>query len=387
MTKSEIFHSATIPDSRLLRGLLGLRGLAALAILLFHMHHITGINIPQEFLFIERDFGYGAQLFFVLSAFSLMHSTEHTMNRPNWTEEYLIKRFFRIAPLFYMILILMFVAKVFMNSTNYPNLYSIFLNVFFVFGFFPDPEVGLVIGGWTVGVEMIFYVLFPVLLIVIKTDKAALTLMVLATLISYVSRAELHTQYLNTFPHSNWDWSYFTFLPNLYFFTVGIYAFRLKQIVVKNGNLVHIFIPISTLLTLSFLIFTQLDDAFKNPGRLDLIIWAFSFGMLCIWQSIKPSLWSANKIFEYLGERSYSIYLLHPLVIVFSMEKIVNLYSILEPSVGEYAFFLCSLIIIIIVLILSEITYRSIEVPGIKLGRKVIGRMGGLNIKRGIVDQ
>ena len=43
-------------------------------------------------------------LFFILSAYALMHSTEHTLHRPTWAKEYFVKRFFRIAPLFYCIL-------------------------------------------------------------------------------------------------------------------------------------------------------------------------------------------------------------------------------------------------------------------------------------------
>lgn len=39
MTGGGSFHSRTIPDSRLLQGILGLRGIAALAIVLFHFTH------------------------------------------------------------------------------------------------------------------------------------------------------------------------------------------------------------------------------------------------------------------------------------------------------------------------------------------------------------
>lgn len=192
MNKSADFHSATIPDSSLLRGILGLRGLAALAVVLFHIRHLTGINIPEGLLFIERDFGYGAQLFFVISAFSLMHSTEHTMLRPDWIRDYLIKRFFRIAPLFYTMLvgmlIIIMVHAVRTDSLFPVSIFTVFLNVFFAFGFFPNPEVGLVMGGWTIGAEMIFYVLFPVILIMVKNSRQALALLLLVTSISYAAR-------------------------------------------------------------------------------------------------------------------------------------------------------------------------------------------------------
>lgn len=60
-TNSVKFHSATIPDSKLLQGILGLRGIAAFAVVLFHVRYISGIQLPFGFSFIERDIGYGAR--------------------------------------------------------------------------------------------------------------------------------------------------------------------------------------------------------------------------------------------------------------------------------------------------------------------------------------
>ena len=372
MTQSNRFHSALIPDSRLLQGLLGLRGIAACAVVLCHICFFTGIKVPAGFNFIERDFGYGAQLFFVLSAFSLMHSTEHTMHRQDWVREYLIKRLFRIAPLFYLVLAFMIVAK--SVTSGLPSISNIILNVCFVFGFLPDPKFGLVWGGWTIGVEMIFYVLFPVFLVVSKTKNQALIFLMIALVISYVARVELHAQYFNVIanPHPKLDWNYYSFVPNLYFFAVGIYAYRIKQGLVNASRVLWIVIPIVALITLGTLLLTEVGRLLENPGRLDLIVWALGFGALCVWQSAKPSFWSANRLFEYWGERSYSIYLLHPVIIYFSKSYIESLYLSFQYSIGAYAYFICAALVLLVVLACSEVTYRVIEISGIRLGRKMI---------------
>ena len=114
-----------------------------------------------------------------------------------------------------------------------------------------------------------------------------------------------------------------------------------------------------------------------DPGPFDSIVMALGFAALCVWQSAKPNRWFANRPFEYLGERSFSIYLLHPMVIYFSKGWVVNLYARLEPGIGAYACFACAALVMVEVLVMAEITYRGIEVPGIKLGRKVIGTMRG----------
>lgn len=92
-------------QERLLPGIHGLRGTAALAVVLYHLVHVGSMKPPDVFGFIGRDFGYSVHLFFVLSAFSLMYSTQPTLGRPNWLAAYLTKRFFRIAPLFYCMVV------------------------------------------------------------------------------------------------------------------------------------------------------------------------------------------------------------------------------------------------------------------------------------------
>jgi peptidoglycan/LPS O-acetylase OafA/YrhL len=375
--KSNDFHSATIPKERLLPGIHGLRGIAALSIVFYHLYHLTGINIPEIFKFIARDFGYGAHLFFVLSAFSLMHSTECTMSRSNWTRDYFIKRFFRIAPLFYLLIVFVLTGQIVAHG-KVVDIPTILLNVFFVFGF--TPSSGIVWGGWTVGVEMIFYVLFPVLLIAIRTTRTSLIYLFAAVFISCVSRYIFHEQYLRTIPLAQYDWwGYFSFLPNLFFFVIGICAFKLKNTFTRESIALRFLIPLIAVVIVGVLLLSEMDKPLRsNSGRLDLLVWGIGFGALCIWQSIRPGFWSANKIFRYVGERSYSMYLLHPVIIVFLKGYIIKFYVCLVPYVGAYAFFICSIIVLGIVLIVAEIAYRTIEVPGIKLGRTFIGRLQGL---------
>jgi peptidoglycan/LPS O-acetylase OafA/YrhL len=86
MTDRE-FKSTIVQKGRLLPGIHGLRGLAALAVALFHLEKLVGITPPDFFEFIGRDFGFSVHLFFILSAFSLMYSTESRTNYPNWLSE------------------------------------------------------------------------------------------------------------------------------------------------------------------------------------------------------------------------------------------------------------------------------------------------------------
>ena len=367
---SHSFKSATIPGNRLLPGIHGLRGLAALAVVFFHVAELSGIATPVGFAFIHRDFKYGAHLFFVLSAFSLMYSTERNTHRPGWVSEYFIKRFFRIAPLFYCMLLFL-ILRQWLAGGTVVDFRTILLNITFAFGFVPSS--GLVWGGWTIGVEMIFYVIFPVLLLTIKTSRQALVLMILLSLVSYFARYQLNAEYLRTDPKPRWDWSYFSFISNLYFFAAGIFAYRFGK-ELKEGIILNVAIPWGACIVLALLLFTELDKGLRKGGRPDLLIWAVGFTALCIWQSLRPCVWIGSKVLEYVGERSYSVYLLHPVIVFFFKKWIVGGYASLLPYIGKYAYFICAFLVLMIVLAVSELTYRFIEVPGIKLGRRYISK-------------
>ena len=87
------FKSTIIDQTNLLPGILGLRGIAAISVFLYHLVHIGNISVPERFEFISQEFGKGVQLFFVLSAFSLMHSTRQKLHQSDWMAEYFVKRY------------------------------------------------------------------------------------------------------------------------------------------------------------------------------------------------------------------------------------------------------------------------------------------------------
>lgn len=366
---SQSFNSALVQKGLLLPGIHGLRGIAALAVVLFHLQHIGRVDPPAFFSFIGRDFGYSVHLFFIVSAFSLMHSTERRTDHAGWVAEYFLKRFFRIAPLFYLI-IGFELARQFTRGGIRVDAADILMNFTFTFGFVPFS--GFVWGGWSVGVEMIFYALFPVVLLLIRSHRSALWLVLVTIVTSYAMRVGLHEQYLATNPRPQWDWSYFAFASNVCFFAMGIYVYRLSQRFNDSRALMGGVVPLATLIIIGGLLFLDLGQLLKDDGRLDIIVWGIGLSALCLWQSVAPSIVIANKVFEYLVERSFSIYLLHPIVIWATMPKIAMTYEMFSSHIGAYAYFACAALVVGSVLICAEFTYRLVEVPGINLGRKLI---------------
>ena len=81
-----------------------LRGLAILGVLIVHCGgHGDNGAIPQSLLAIISNGARGVQLFFIVSAFTLFLSMTHKYEQEKHPKlNFFIRRFFRIAPMYYI---------------------------------------------------------------------------------------------------------------------------------------------------------------------------------------------------------------------------------------------------------------------------------------------
>jgi peptidoglycan/LPS O-acetylase OafA/YrhL len=144
-----------------------LRFIAATAVLVAHLQHEVVSHFPagatfQPFTLI--DGGVGVDLFFVISGFIMFHVSDKKFGRSGATGSFLIRRFLRISPLYYLATLLMIAATLaFSHSVSIPqpSLNSMIAS----FLFFPNVnalgEVAPILKlGWTLNFEMYFYFVF-----------------------------------------------------------------------------------------------------------------------------------------------------------------------------------------------------------------------------------
>ena len=148
-----------------------LRGIGALAVALMHVYYMLGVSQDAPFLnVIMQHLGAGVQLFFIVSAFTLCLTHEHKAEN-RVVSYFLIKRYFRIAPLFYLCVITTYVVLKIKGIEVYQYTpVSIFTNAAFVFNLIPSVDVALSLtgAGWTIGVEFLFYFLFPTFVLLLR---------------------------------------------------------------------------------------------------------------------------------------------------------------------------------------------------------------------------
>jgi peptidoglycan/LPS O-acetylase OafA/YrhL len=133
-----------------LEGLSSLRGVAAISVLLFHVRGymwIVGNNHTSAFEIFTGVFSLGATLFFAISGFLMAHLIE------TGYRNFLVRRFARIYPTFFLAVGLSIFAKVlFLGTVTQPDLIrSISLLPFGVIPYPLDIE-------WTLVYEVFFYI-------------------------------------------------------------------------------------------------------------------------------------------------------------------------------------------------------------------------------------
>lgn len=139
-----------------------LRGLCALAVASYHLLYW------QELASLNTLGSYGVYLFFVLSGASLAYNYSGKLAGPRDAAAFLVTRWMRLAPL-YIVLCLVFVALLSLGSGRWVDRLPLrlALNASFAFGLHDPTLWALLVGGWSLGIEFVYYLAFPFLLVLL----------------------------------------------------------------------------------------------------------------------------------------------------------------------------------------------------------------------------
>jgi len=350
-----------------LEGLNSLRGVAAVLIVIFHVLGIHGLKIPPQLSFVPAYFGLGVPLFFVISAFSLFLSTTSRVGKEGWLSSYAIRRFMRIAPLFYFIATF-YLIYIPLQFGSYIAPMSYFGTISLLFNLMPGKHESMVWAGWTIGVEVLFYVLVPYLLIFVKNIYVS----VVAVLVAVVLSTVFYKFYLS--PNYPAGYAYMSFMGSIGVFFFGIFGFFLYS-VLKGRNharaIGYILLFMALLITWGLVAKEQsLVPIVGNRSNL----WALVFVMFVVSQCLSPILAITNPLFSYLGRLSFGLYLCHPPLVYMLKPVYGYLYQYLSDG---FAFWSSVVVTLIILVPVARLMNFLIEEPGIRLGEKMIsGRIG-----------
>jgi peptidoglycan/LPS O-acetylase OafA/YrhL len=136
-----------------------LRGLCAVAVASYHLLSW------QEVATLHAWGSYGVYLFFVLSGASLAYTYAPRLQAGSFRlGGFLGVRWMRLAPLYLLLMLLVVPWKAQRTGWGADLAGQVLLNASFLFGFTDPALQALLVGGWSLGIEVIFYLLFPLLL-------------------------------------------------------------------------------------------------------------------------------------------------------------------------------------------------------------------------------
>lgn len=342
-----------------------LRGLAALAVVAFHVYWLNGLQLPLLLRStLAAEFGLGVQMFFILSAFCLCLRYAGQLRTREDVQSYYLRRFFRIAPLYYVMMAAWLLVYVYYLDKP-QTLAMVILNAAFVINF--DPGNGIVWAGWTLGVEMAFYVIFPIMVLAMRDMKTAFA-GTLAALVLSVAYCSVFPS-INGKPNDGW----LTFPPQIVFFAAGILAFRiyetLREAAWRRG-ISHAFLAASFAIWFSIWLF-GLSDLRVGQVNVTRYLICSAFFPLIISQALHRNIVLSNPVTVYLGVRGYSLYLLHPMIILFMVPVVREyIYTPDQLASGSVTPFVASVAVIYALVIAAAIvTYRLVEAPGSAAGK------------------
>lgn len=350
-----------IQSDRKLEGLHGLRAVAALSVALFHLQYIPSLAMTSWRASLIAPLYLSVHLFFVVSAFSLYHSSRYA---PASYGAYLVKRFFRIAPLYYAMLA--FVVW----RLGFPGWPALLSNLTFTFNLVPGLEQSMVWAGWSVGVEMLFYLMLPALLACFRGPVAYALLFLVAAAVSTVV-----WQLTTGAPGLREYYAYYSIAGNMPSFFAGLLAYSLFKILDprKRQAWANGAFALLSGAALATAVFDPLGLQWRAAG-LYFAFWGLSFGALCLWQALYPSSLMRTRPMQWIADRSFSIYLLHPAVIEVMRRGYAYLQNHGAPG-GGWLYAVCLVMALMLLLAVAQITYRLVELPGIAAGRRIAARV------------
>ena len=241
---------------------------------------------------------------------------------------------------------------------------NIFSNFTFLHGFNPYWINSLVPGGWSIGVEMTFYAVLPLLFSRVKNLNQAFNFFIFSTLVKFLLQL-FFMKFQLISDNSLWSNYLFLYFPSqLPVFCLGI---LLYFIVIENESMRNI--SGKSILVFSGLLLAQLGTGIQLllPNH---VLFGIGFLILGLGLSTFQFTLIVNPIVNYIGKISFSMYLVHFAVLHWLTR--LNFIDYLDNGTLNYITRFS--IVSVLTIFVSSIFYKTIEVPFQEKGKRIINR-------------
>jgi peptidoglycan/LPS O-acetylase OafA/YrhL len=246
---------------------------------------------------------YSVCLFFVLSGFAMTWVYSERSRTEFPLRSFYVARAARIVPLWWLAVL----GTVVFSAGSFRDWNKLIENLTFMSAFSPTRDIPL--GGWSIEIEVIFYLLFPVLLTMIPGPRSLVLAFAAALMMRliYVDSTWPDGKELPFGPvYSN--------MPNfLVFFVGGMIAARARmtfEVIRRTSTAMIGVVIVVAILSTSGIPFRQIQTGLLGG----LLTIAAVVAVTLVSYGPNPRTLALRRFFAFLGAVSYGTYLLHPLV-------------------------------------------------------------------------
>lgn len=336
------------------------RGVAILGVIAVH----TVQNFPTGSKWLDFVIGtgqFGVQLFFMISAFTMMHTMAGRVGKErHLVVNFWMRRFFRIAIPFWAGIVIYqcfrFAHVEYFVSTS-SDLFSIVTSFLLIQGFWPGSFSSIVPGGGSIATEVIFYMIFP---LIFWMNSNVIKISIFGLLLIILDRVAIRPAYMEVFslfnfPIQDIDRNFFYYyifnqIP-VFLFGIFIYIFSHEK---KIGYLSKLEIICLMFFLIGFIIASSKLAVISIVGGLILFV-----------------LKKINNLSNWLisiGRHSYSLYLFH-----FAVINIMLIVLGGRPSQPSIMVFLSGYFLAVSgTILISLVTKPLLEDVGSTIGRLLV---------------
>lgn len=359
----------------------GMRGIASLWVFLGHIALLVNCKIPL--ISVPK---LGVDLFILLSGYLMTRNYIERQEKEPWNtlqtmKIFWLRRFFRIAPLYYVMLAVALLSGHFMGEmrqvlgTHFPSTitetsrYSdvspvnILTHLTFLFGLLPEYAYNTALPDWSIGLEMQYYLAFP--FIMLLTQYLGFSRSLVAIMVLTVVARWLLPGLFEAFPMPS------MLLIKLHMFIAGMFIAR--AVILRRplyAGMALLSPVVSTVMNIRMDGTQIITEALMITGMVWLL-WPYQQRGWLQRTSRLPATLLGSRMFTWSGEISYSVYLLHLLIVIPVIAWLLSQYQLSQySSIVRYLITLA--VCLVPVYFLATVMHYLVEKKGIILGKKII---------------